>query len=312
MKRYHLDKPSYPKKLRTLPNPPPVLTTSRPLEDRRAVAIVGSRDAVPDALEFAHELAFKLASAGLVVVSGGASGVDAAAHRGAMDAGGATWVVSPTGMDHLYPPAHRELFDEIARSERSRMIWPFPDDETWTRGSFLYRNGILAALSEVLVVVQARLQSGSRNAVLWARDLGRPVWAATSFPWEPAFRGSAEEIERGHARPLCSIGQLMRALGLGSPAARIRQLPLPYAKTGRARPAGRIPAGPPDPLPDPSWTDEEKVVVSELCTDPKHVDQIVEATGLTVPLAATALLTLALKDVVVEGPNGFFRRRTAP
>lgn len=303
--------PAYPQKLLELPNPPAVLTTSGPIAARRAVAIVGSRSATDESLAFAHDLAFQLAAAGVVVVSGGAIGVDGAAHRGALAAGGVTWVVSPTGADRLYPPDHRALFDEVAGSAESRMIWPFPDRHAVTPDSFLYRNGVLAALSETLVVVQAHFQSGSRNAASWARDLGRPVWAMTAAPWMTRFCGSSSEIELGRALPLCTSRQLLKALGLGEPVP-APQLLLPLQKSARARPAGRIPAPPLRPLNTASWTPEEKLVFSELCTDPMHMDQIVEATGLAVPPTSTALLTLALKDVVVEGPNGFFRRRTAP
>lgn len=201
--QFKLDQPDYPRLLRQLLNPPPVLTTSGPLDlTRRAIAIVGSRRATPGSLAFAHELAFGLAKAGLIVVSGGADGVDGAAHRGALAAGGATWVVSPTGKDQIYPPKHRDLFAEVASSAEGRMIWPFPDDHEMTRDSFLYRNGILAAVSEALVVVQAHVKSGSRNAVSWARDLGRPVWAVTASPWMSEYAGSALEIELGRAQPL--------------------------------------------------------------------------------------------------------------
>jgi DNA processing protein len=308
--KLEFDHPAYPQRLRALPNPPRVLTTSGPLDARRAIAIVGSRRAMADSLAFAHDLAFQLAKAGVVVVSGGAIGVDGAAHRGALAAGGITWVVSPTGKNHLYPPRHRELFEAVARSDQSRMIWPFPDDQKEIPGAFLYRNGVLAALSETLVVVQARLQSGSRNAVSWARDLGRPVWAMTAFPWVKEFAGSSAEIEHGRAKALCSPAQLLRALGLGPPVGS-PQLPLCSPETARARPAARIPTPPPIPPDTGSWTADENLVFSNLWTDPMHMDQIVEATGLAVPPAATALLTLALKDVVVEGPDGFFRRRTA-
>lgn len=311
--KLHLDDPAYPPKLLALPNPPSVLTTSGPIAARRAVAIVGSRHAIEESRAFAHDLAFQLATAGIVVVSGGALGVDGAAHRGALAAGGVTWVVSPAGKNRLYPPEHQALFDEVASSAESRMIWPFPDDHGVDRASFLYRNGVLAALSETLVVIQAHFQSGSRNAAAWARELGRPVWAMTAAPWMASFCGSSADIGDGRARPLCSTRQLLTALGLGDPVpAPQLHLPLePVQKNARARRPGRIPAGPPDTPNTATWTPDEKLVFSNLWTDPMHMDQIVRATGLAVPPISTALLTLALKDVVVEGPNGFFRRRTA-
>ena len=300
----------YPKALHALPNPPAVLTTSGPFEPRRAIAIVGSRRAGEEACAFAHDLAFQLASAGVVVVSGGAVGVDAAAHRGALEAGGTTWVVSPTGRRRLYPTAHRSLFDEIASSDQSRMIWPFDDDTPSCRDNLLYRNGVLAALSEALVVIQAHHHSGSRNACGWARDLGRPVWAMTAAPWMLAFCGGSSDIELGLAQPLCSARQLLKALGLDHPI-EAPQLPLALPTSGRARANVRIPETPPEAPAEEVLTPEENVVFSALSRTPRHIDQIVDRTGLRVPPVVTALLTLSLKDVVVEGPDGFYRRRLA-
>ncbi len=301
--------PAYPAALRLLPNPPPRLTTSGPLWLGRAVAIVGSRRAGPDALAFAYDLAFKLAEAGIIVISGGALGADGAAHRGALAAGGATWVVSPTGKDRVYPPQHEELFAQVARSEQSRMIWPFDDHEAATRHALLYRNSVLAALSEAMVVVQAHFQSGSRNATKWARDLARPVWAVTAAPWMTDFAGSLLEIEEERALPLCSVAQLFRALDLESPPLDVRRDAPLTEKNGRApfsRGSRKAPRKPPE---TGSWSPEEKLVFSKLLVRPISMDQIAAWTGLPARSAATACLTLSLKDVVVEGPDRFFRRK---
>ena len=315
---------AYPEGLRALPDPPRVLTTSGPLEHRRAIAIVGSRDACDEALVFAHKLAFQLASAGIVVISGGAVGIDGAAHRGALLAGGSTWVVSPTGQNRLYPPQHRALFREIAASERSRMIWPFPDDASQTKERLRYRNGVLSALSEAVIMVQAHHHSGSRNASSWARGLKRPVWAVTAAPWMGAFCGSLLEISMGWARPLCSAAQLFEHMGLPKPA------PAPPvdlatlvvgARDGRSALRGASPDSPahfsappleppPEPLDMGSWSPDEILVYSRLSALPMHADEVVDQTSLPVGPAVTALLTLSLKDVVVESPDGFFRRRS--
>jgi DNA processing protein len=316
--RLTIDTPGYPEALHQLPNPPRILTTSGPLEHRRAVAIVGAREACNEALTFAHGLAFQLARAGVVVVSGGAVGIDGAAHRGALAAGGRTWVVCPTGQDRLFPPEHRALFDEIARSHHSRMLWPFADHAGHDKDRLKYRNGILTVLSEALVVVQARFKSGSRNAAAWARSLGRPVWAVAAAPWMDDFNGSLVEIEHG-ATPLCSAEQLFRALGLdrppapppvdlatlviGGPATRTSNRKLERESVrGLEAPRKRVDAG--------AWSPEENAVFSVVLRKPIHRDQIVEETGLAAGSVSTALLTLSLKDVVVEGPEGLFRRRT--
>lgn len=303
-----IDDSAYPEALRALPNPPHTLTTSGPLETQRAVAIVGSREACDESLVFAYDLAFHLAKAGVLVVSGGAVGVDGAAHHGAIAAGGATWVVSPTGKDRIYPPQHRQLFAEIAKSSRSRMIWCFPDRECQTRDTLRYRNGVLAALTEALVVVQAHFRSGSRNAAAWARGMNRPVWAVTAAPWMSEFCGSLAEIRQRTAQPLCSAAQLFGSMGLRPPTGIVDGARRPQ-KNDRA-PISRVaPEAPPKPVARSSSPPEENLIISKMLTRPLHIDEIAERTALSTASTVTALLTLSLKDVVVEGPDGFFRRR---
>ena len=307
--------PDYPDALRELPNPPAVLTTSGPLVPRRAIAIVGSRDACAEALVYAHGLAYQLARAGVLVISGGAVGVDGAAHRGALAAGGPTWVVSPTGKNRVYPREHASLFAEIASSSHSRMLWPFDDDMRGVHHNMRYRNGVLAALSEALIMVQAHYRSGSRNAAAWARSLGRPVWAVSAAPWMGAFCGSLAEIADRLATPLCSAQQLFHELDLGEPAepppvsASIFHANPPVENHGGASKSAPLLKGPPKAPDMRSWSQDEKLVFSILSMDPIHIDKMVGLTLLPVPPVATALLTLRLKDVVVEGPEGFFRRK---
>jgi DNA processing protein len=315
--KLEFEKSDYPDALRELPNPPRVLTTSGPLvraPGMRAIAIVGSRDACDEALVFAHGLAFQLASAGVLVISGGAVGVDGAAHRGAMAAGGTTWVVSPTGKNRLYPPQHKELFEEVAASSDSRMLWSFDDDESRTDHSFRYRNGVLAALSEVLVMVQAHYKSGSRNAARWARSMGRPVWAVPAAPWMGAFCGSISEIEQETARPLYSVGKFFEVLGLGEPTCPPEVSPsMFHADRPREinRPSLTPKKPPPKPVDQGGWEPDEILLFSKISLVPIHPDEMATRTGLSAISVSTALLTLSLKDVVVEGPNGFFRRKSA-
>jgi DNA processing protein len=300
----------YPHGLRELPAPPH-LDVSAPLEERLAIAIVGSRQATPESLHFATELAATLARAGVVVVSGGALGIDAAAHRGALAAGGATWVVLPNGRGHDSPTANAALFREIEASPRGRVIWPFPPGTETDQKTPLARNGVLVALSGGVVVVQARLQSGSRNTMSWARDLGRTLWIVPSFPrgGNDLFGGSnaelarAREPNRGDVRALVEVAQLLRELDLDpstAEGATCGTTPLPFAPRGRPRRARR-------PRPPSGLTPDEKSAFAALCHEPRHLDQIASRAGLSAASTATALLTLALKDVVVEGPDGLFR-----
>lgn len=300
------DHPAYPVRLANLPSKP-TLTTSGPLDHNGiAVAIVGSREPTPEAVVFTRNLASHLARAGVLVISGGALGIDTAAHEAALEAG-TTWCVAPSGRGRPYPVENEELFARIAASERSRMIWPFADDQEKDNDTPKARNRILIALARAVVVVQAHFQSGSRNAINHARKMHRPLFIVPAAPWMPSFAGSLWELSRGGARPLCHPSQLFRFFGLpwtgprGSwPTPEELQPTLPNLEAT-------------EPLETPSaevaLAGDESSVFSVLSTRAQHVDEVVARTGLPTSTTITALLTLSLKDVVVEGPDGFFRRR---
>ena len=134
----------YPSRLRTLALPPASITIrGGSLEASRTVAIVGSRKAHPDAERFARELAEMLAQRGIVVVSGGAEGIDAAAHRGALEAGGRTWAVAGTGCEHCFPDKHAALFKAIGDGPGA-MLWPFAPSSAVRPGVFLRCRSVLA------------------------------------------------------------------------------------------------------------------------------------------------------------------------
>jgi DNA processing protein len=313
--------PAYPRHLLEL-DEPPVITVSgpvseTPLDGHRVVAIVGSRQAQSDALNWTHQLAYHLAHAGVVVLSGGAAGVDWAAHTGALKAG-RTWCVACTGCDaRPFPPRHRKLFDRIASSPGSRMIWPFPATIAKTNLTPRRRNRVLTALADVIVVVQARIASGSLNAASNADRLGRPLYVVTGRPWDYPFLGSAKLILEG-AAPLVSIEQLFRDLELPEPnidepeailCDRAPRQPPIRAFKRRGRSLAPAPLFRVDPSTLPAG---EREVFSCLSNAPLHQDKIVAKAGLGASTTLTALLTLSLRDVVVEGPDGFFRLRTEP
>lgn len=307
---------TYPEALRSLSSPPD-LTLSGPLEARTTVAIVGSRHPLANMERFARDLAHALASAGVTIVSGGARGIDRAAHAGAMEAGGATWVVCGTGRERVFPPEHAAFFAEVEASPHGRLIWPFADGVDASAETFRARNGVLVALAEAVVVVQAKLQSGSRNAASWARTFGRPLWVVPGLPWSPyveRFGGSSAELRKG-ARPLTSMAELFDALALARlpPRTPTRRSPSSvHGTSGSKRSSSRkmeAAPGPPRAPSEAGWSDDEKTVFSNLYLAPTHIDQIVSKAGVPVGAAMTALLTLSMKDVVVEGPDGFFRRR---
>jgi DNA processing protein len=281
--------PSYPASLKALVTPPD-LTLSRALPvGLPAVAIVGTREPAPEARELAFELGRAVAAAGGVVVSGGAVGIDRAAHEGALSADGITLAVVGTGRSHVFPAEHAELYERIATS-RGAMVWPFPDDRGPRTAGFLRRNGVLVALSAAVVVVQAGKRSGALNAASWARRLGRTLWVVPQAPWAAAgFEGSLGELARG-ARPFTSIPKLLRAEGIGE-----------------GRPQLSLALEAPKP-PRPGLTTAEIAVVSALGPRPRHIDDLEALSGLPLGELQTALLTLTLENVVEEGPLGFFSR----
>ena len=141
----------------------------------RSVAVVGSRAATAYGEHVASEFSYGLAQREVVVVSGGAYGIDAAAHRGALAAGGASVLVSAGGLDRPYPSGHRNLYDRTA--EQGLLISERPPGSAPHRQRFLSRNRLIAALGTATLVVEAASRSGALNSAGYARDLGRPVLA---------------------------------------------------------------------------------------------------------------------------------------
>jgi DNA processing protein len=294
--------PRYPSRLRAFESAPVSMTVEGgSTEALAAVAIVGTRHPTRGARLYALRLAETLAKAGVVVVSGGACGIDGAAHRGALGVGGRTWAVAPTGHEFCYPGEHASLFAEIARGPGA-MIWPFPPRYTH-RSSFHARNRVLVALSDAVVVVQAGFRSGALNAASWARRLNRALWVVPVPPWAAAdFTGSRQLIESG-ALPLTSTHLLLDSLGLlAAEAAENRS-----AVGGLTGPPSRG-LLPPAPL---DLSDREFKVLVATSTEPCHADAIATSAGMSPQATTAALLTLALENVVVEGPPGFFCRRGA-
>lgn len=140
-----------------------------------SVAIVGSRASTPYGETVAVDLAADLTTKGVTVLSGGAFGIDAAAHRGALAAHGATVSVMASGLDALYPPANRALLERIA--DGGLLISELPPGSHPTRMRFLARNRLIAALTVGTVLVEAAARSGARNTVTWANACGRLVMA---------------------------------------------------------------------------------------------------------------------------------------
>ncbi len=213
----YLGASGYPAALGELGEPPPLLfVRGRPEAlGGPLVAVVGAREADAGALAEAHALGRLCARAGVGVVSGGAAGVDAAAHAGALDEGGVTVAVLGCGVDVVYPPGHDDLFERITKggalaSELAPGTAPRPS-------FFPTRNRLVAGLARAAVVVRGGAKSGALYTARWARRLGRPLFVLRARPGDPlgeANRRLAAEgaIELEGPEGLARLGALFGGL----------------------------------------------------------------------------------------------------
>lgn len=194
------DSPAYPRLLAALETPPPVLTWRGDLSllGQGAVALVGARNASAGACRLARDYGAALAARGYAVVSGLARGVDAAAHRGALNAmaqGGGTIGVIASGIDVTYPPEHAELQEEVA--QRGLLLAEMPPGTEPLARHFPFRNRIIAGLAAGTVVVEAAPRSGSLITARLAAEAGREVMAVPGSPLDSRSRGCNELIRDG-------------------------------------------------------------------------------------------------------------------
>ena len=160
-----------------------------------SAAIVGSRHATPQAMRIAKDFGRALSEQDIPVVSGMASGIDTAAHQGALQAGGGTIAVWGTGIDRIYPPSNKNLAYEIA--EKGLIVSEFPLDTRPFAGNFPRRNRLIAALSQVTLVVEAALESGSLITAKLAAEMGREVMAIPGSIDNPRSKGCHKLIKDG-------------------------------------------------------------------------------------------------------------------
>lgn len=207
------DDPGYPRLLATIPDPPDELwINGRPdLLSAEAVAIVGSRNASQYALEIAASLAFDLARCGLVVVSGMARGVDGAAHRGALEAGGATVAVLGSGVNVAYPDEHADLLLKIAST--GAVVSELPPGTPPLAHHFPRRNRIISGLSRAVVVIEAGEKSGSLITARCALEQGRDVMAVPGNALSGRNRGSHALLKDG-AKLVEGVDDILEELGL--------------------------------------------------------------------------------------------------
>lgn len=255
------------------------------------IAVVGSRQPTAQGRDNAEHFAHELASAGWVVVSGLAQGVDAAAHEGALAAGGRTVAVVGTGLDQCYPARHRALARRVAA--QGTLLSEYAPGTPPLAEHFPQRNRLIAALARGTLVVEAALRSGSLITARLANEAGREVWAIPGSIHAPQSRGCHALIKQGAAL-VESVQDMLDELEPGSgPAATraevVAQQNLPWQPTDDTSPA------------DP--------VLAALGEDPMTLDTLLARTGEPTAVLNARLLELELAGQVARLPGGLFQRR---
>ncbi len=309
--RHHLvalSDAEYPKRLLAIGDPPPLLYVRGSVEalTRDSLAIVGSRHATRGGLENAHAFARALADEGLQIVSGLARGIDAAAHRGALEGRAGTLAIVGTGVDQVYPPAHRSLADAVARD--GALVSELPLGTGAQRPNFPRRNRLIAGISLGVLVVEAARQSGSLITARHAGEFGREVLAIPGSIHSPVARGCHRLIREG-AKLVESAedvlvelrGQLSATAWRASSAAP-HGLPMAAADTGD--PTRAAPANARAPLPG----SDAARLLEALGWDPAEPDSLAGRTGLPVGAVAAGLLELELAGAIERWVDGRYVR----
>ena len=279
----------YPERLATLSDAPPVLLVLGCVAalDAPAVAIVGARAATRAARSQARRLGRELAAQGITIVSGLARGIDAEAHRGAIEAGGRTVAVLACGLDLTYPPEHRELACEIAIE--GAVVSEVPLGTSPRRELFPLRNRIISGLSLGIIVVEARRRSGSLITVRHALNQGREVWVVPGASDGPFAEGSNQLLREG-ARAIRNAADVVEDLG-----AAVRDL-----RRGEA-----IVTSPSGSANSPRSSIEQKIL-AVLSTGAATRDDLLARVELDPGSLAKALLELELEGRIIEERDGRF------
>ncbi|WP_375486535.1 DNA-processing protein DprA [uncultured Jatrophihabitans sp.] len=191
----------------------------------RSVAVVGARSSTPYGDQVAGELAYGLASKSFTVVSGGAYGIDGAAHRGALASGGETVLVSAAGLDRVYPVAHEPLYRRVAES--GLLVSESPPGSAPHRQRFLTRNRLISAFGTGTVVVESARRSGARNTAIHGEKLGRPVMAVPGPVTSAMSVGNHALITEGTAQLVTSVADVVSVIGSIGEQATAEQAELP-------------------------------------------------------------------------------------
>ena len=282
--------PEYPELLKQIYDPPIVLYVKGSLtaKDKNAIAMVGSRMTTHYGIEAARKLAYQLAYVGVTVVSGGARGIDTAAHQGALTAKGRTIAVLGTGINLVFPPENVELYERIAAN--GAIMTQFPFNRPADRQTFPIRNRIVAGMTLGTVVVEANLTSGALITSNFAVEYGRQVFAVPGRIDSPRSKGCHELIKKG--AKLCEGAEdILSEFEYLFPAS--NRPPAP-SETGV--------------LPAITLSENEQKIYDALDNEETAIDEVIRKSGLPSSAVSVALLSLEMKRMIRQLPGKLFLR----
>lgn len=278
------DDEEYPRRLREIGQPPPVLYVRGKLltDDDFAVAVVGTRRVTSYGRRAAEDIAAALAQQRVTVVSGLARGVDSIAHQAALNGGGRTLAVLGCGVDRIYPPEHHRLAEEICAY--GALLSDYPPGTEPDAANFPARNRIISGLALAVVVVEAGITSGALITAKFAADQGRDVFAVPGSIYSPSSKGTNSLIRDG-VYPVTEPRDILDVLGL--------------EKVADYRSARST-------LPENA---SEVKLLSLLDNEPTHMDEIQAQSGLPIDEVSATLTLMELKGMVqqVGGMNYVIR-----
>ena len=305
------NRPDYPEQLLEIPDPPALLFVRGSLidADHSGVGVVGSRNATPYGLGVAERLSGELAAHGVTVISGGALGIDTAAHRGALKAGGRTVAILGCGLDVDYPRDNRALFESVVAS--GAVISEYALGSQPDAFRFPQRNRLISGLSLGTLVVEAPKQSGALITARFAAEHGRPVLVVPANIDRQNSVGSNELLKDGGI-PVTETADILLALRLVPVQSRpAHQLPLNLGDeiedgtdAGQNAPHGRTMKRLESLIKD--LPESQRLLVQQVSETPKHIDTLASAAGLSASSAGVEMTMLELAGLVRRMPGNTY------
>jgi DNA processing protein len=255
-------------------------------KDKNSIAMVGSRMTTHYGIEVTRKLAYQLGYLGVTVVSGGARGIDSAAHQGALSAKGRTVAVLGTGINFVFPPENAELYERIASN--GAVLTQFPFNRPGDKQTFPIRNRLVAGITLGTVVVEANLTSGALITANFANEYGRQVFAVPGRIDSPRSKGCHDLIKKG--AKLCEGAEdiLSEFEYLFPPSNRLPS----SAETGI--------------LPALELSENEQRVYDTLRSEEISIDEVIHKSGLPSSAVSVSLLSLEMKRLIKQLPGKIF------